>query len=67
MLIFALLLIKVLIMNFLRVIHLPYSLSQNIVQLANPLRFCMPFSLLGPEFMREPDDDILPEYYYGLN
>ena len=65
MLIFALCLL--LIMNFLRVSHLPYSLSQNIVQLANPLRFCMPFSRLGPEFMRGPDDDILPEYYYGLN
>ena len=65
MLIFALCLL--LVMNFLRVSHLPYSLSQNIVQLANSLRFCMPFSRLEPEFMREPDDDILSEYYNGLN
>ena len=54
-------------MNFLRVSHLPHSLSQKIVQLANRLRFCMPFSRLEPESMREPDDDILPEYCYGLN
>jgi len=65
MLIFALCLL--LIMDFLRVRNLPYSLSQNIAQLANPLRFCMPFSRLEPECMRQPDDDILPEYYYGLN
>ena len=55
-------------MNFLRVIHLPHTLSQNIVQLlANLLRLCMSFSRLEPEFMREPDDDLLLKYYPGLN
>ena len=37
------------------------------VQLANPLRLCISFSRLGPEFMREPDDDILLKYYRGLS
>ena len=55
-------------MNFLRVIHLPHTVSQNIVQLlANILRSCMSFSRLAPEFMRELDDDILLKYYPGLN
>ena len=55
-------------MNFLRVIHLPHTVSQKIVQLlANHLRSCMSFSRLGPEFMREPGDEILLKYYPGFN
>ena len=56
-----------LIMNFLRVIHLPHMLSQNIVQLANLPRLCMSFSRLGPEFIREPDDDLLLKFYSSFN
>ena len=56
MLLFALCLF--LIMNSLRVSHLPHSLIQNIVQLANLLRLRMSFSRLVTEFIREPNDDI---------
>ena len=53
-----------LIMNFVRVSHLPHSLIQNIVQLANLLRLRMSFSRLVTEFIREPKDDIPLKYYY---
>ena len=55
-----------LIINFLRVSHLPHSLSQNIVQLANLLRLRISFSRLGTEFIRDSNDDILLKYYYGF-
>ena len=42
-------------------------LSQNIVQLANLPRLCMSFLRLGPEFIREPDDDLLLKFYSSFN
>ena len=54
-------------MNFLRVIHLPPMLSQNIIQLANLPRLYMSFSWLGPVFIREPDDDLLLKFYSSFN
>ena len=48
--------------EFSKGIHLPHMLSQNIVQ-----RLCMSFSRLGPEFIREPDDDLLLKFYSSFN
>ena len=53
--------------EFSKGIHLPHMLSQNIVQLANLPRLCMSFSRLGPEFIREPDDDLLLKFYSSFN
>ena len=66
MLMFALCLF--LIKNLLRVSHLPHSLIQNIVQLANLLILRMSFKRLVTEFIREPNDDIpLKFYYHGFS
>ena len=56
-----------LIINFLRVSHLPHSLSQNIVQLANLLRSDCGCLFHGLQFMREPDDYIPLKYYFSFN